>query len=57
MEILYVLVPIAVALAGLGLLSFIWAVRSGEYDDLESPAHAMLLDDLSPEREEFKKKR
>lgn len=52
MEILFVLVPIAVALAGIGLVAFIWAVRTGEYDDLESPAHAMLLDDLDPEEED-----
>ena len=49
METLYILVPIALALAGLGVVGFMWALRNGEYDDLETPAHAMLLDDLSPE--------
>lgn len=49
MEVLYVLVPIAIALVGLGVGGFIWAVRGGEYDDFESPPQIMLLDDLDPD--------
>ena len=49
MEVLYILVPLALALAGLGIVGFIWAVRTGEFDDLESPAHIMMLDDLDSE--------
>jgi cbb3-type cytochrome oxidase maturation protein len=49
MEVLYILVPLALALAGLGIFGFIWAVRTGEFDDLESPAHIMMLDDLDSE--------
>jgi cbb3-type cytochrome oxidase maturation protein len=51
MEVLYILVPLALALAGLGIFGFIWAVRTGEFDDLESPAHIMMLDDLDGEVE------
>ena len=49
MEILYTLVPLAIALAGLGLLGFIWAARQGQYDDLETPAQKILIDDLENE--------
>lgn len=45
MEILYVVVPIAVAIVVAGLLAFRWAVRSGQLDDLETPALRMLHDD------------
>lgn len=45
MNILYILVPLAVALAAVGLLAFRWAVRDGQYDDVETPARRMLLDD------------
>lgn len=45
MNVLYFLVPVALALAGIGALAFRWAVNSGQFDDLESPAYRMLIDD------------
>ncbi|NND71613.1 MAG: cbb3-type cytochrome oxidase assembly protein CcoS [Rhodothermales bacterium] len=49
MNVLFFLVPIALLLAGLGALAFRWAVNDGQYDDLESPAYRMLIDDESAE--------
>jgi cbb3-type cytochrome oxidase maturation protein len=45
MSVFYVLVPLALLLAGAGVLAFRWAVRDGQYDDVETPALRMLLDD------------
>ncbi len=45
MSILYFLVPLALLLAGAGVAAFFWSVRSGQYDDVETPAIRMLLDD------------
>jgi cbb3-type cytochrome oxidase maturation protein len=45
MSILFLLVPLAIVLAGAGVLAFRWAVRSGQYDDVDTPAIRMLLDD------------
>jgi cbb3-type cytochrome oxidase maturation protein len=45
MTILYILAPLAILLAGIGIAAFIWAVRSGQYDDVETPALRMILDD------------
>ncbi|WP_432473912.1 cbb3-type cytochrome oxidase assembly protein CcoS [Amphritea sp. HPY] len=45
MNILYLLIPIAIILAGLAICGFFWSVNSGQYDDLESPAHSILYDD------------
>jgi len=45
MSVIYVLLPVALALAAAALWAFIHAVRSGQYDDLDSPAVRMLLDD------------
>jgi len=45
MNILYVLIPLAVVLFGIAVVAFIWAVGNGQYDDLESPAWRILLDD------------
>ncbi len=45
MMMVYLMVPIALLL-GLGFLCcFIWGVKKGQYDDLETPAHRILMDD------------
>jgi cbb3-type cytochrome oxidase maturation protein len=47
-EILYLLVPLSVVMVfAIGAL-FWWAVRSGQFDDMEGPAHRILMDDDSP---------
>jgi cbb3-type cytochrome oxidase maturation protein len=48
METVYVLVPLAVLLAGLIVWVFFWAIKSGQFDDLEGPAHSILMDDDEP---------
>ena len=45
MEVLILLIPVSVALALLIGAGFWWAVRSGQFDDLEGPAHRILADD------------
>ena len=42
MTILLLLVPISVLLLGIAIWAFLWAVRSGQYDDLDAPAIDML---------------
>jgi cbb3-type cytochrome oxidase maturation protein len=39
------LIPVALALGGLGLVAFLWALRSGQFDDLEGAAYRALEDD------------
>ncbi len=48
MTILLVLVPISLALLGLAIWAFLWAVKSGQYDDLDSPSIDMLRDESKP---------
>ena len=45
LEILYLLVPLSVALVFVIAGVFWWASRSGQFDDLEGPAHRILMDD------------
>lgn len=45
MEILYLLVPLALMLAGSAVLAFRWAARNDQFDDLDTPAVRVLLDD------------
>lgn len=47
MEVVFVLLPLALLIAGLMLALFIWAVRSGQYDDLDTPAVRILFDGAS----------
>ena len=47
MTIIYVLIPVGLLLLGLGIWAFFWASGSGQYDDLESPAWRILMDDDS----------
>lgn len=45
MSIIYLLIPIAIILASIAIWAFFWSVNSGQFDDLESPAHKILYDD------------
>jgi cbb3-type cytochrome oxidase maturation protein len=45
MSILFALIPLAIALLGLAIWAFFWAVRAGQFDDLDTPAVRILLDD------------
>jgi cbb3-type cytochrome oxidase maturation protein len=45
MEIIFLLVPLSLVLVGGIVWAFFWAVRSGQFDDLEGPAHRILMDD------------
>jgi len=45
MSALYLALPIALLLALAGVIAFIWSVRSGQMDDLETPALRLLGED------------
>ncbi|MBN9036444.1 MAG: cbb3-type cytochrome oxidase assembly protein CcoS [Rhizobiales bacterium] len=45
MSILVYLIPVALFLGGISLLAFLWALRSGQYDDMDGAAQRILLDD------------
>lgn len=45
MSVLYVLIPLALVLAGAALTAFLWSVRHGQLDDLDTPAQRAVFDD------------
>lgn len=45
MSALYYLIPMSLLLLGGAVLVFFWSLRRGQYEDLESPAHRILIDD------------
>jgi cbb3-type cytochrome oxidase maturation protein len=52
MSAVYIALPVALLLAVAGVVAFIWAVRSGQMDDLETPGQRVLFDDDEPADED-----
>jgi len=50
MDILYLLIPLSVVLVFAIGAAFWWALESGQFEDLEGPAHRILMDDDAPPR-------
>jgi cbb3-type cytochrome oxidase maturation protein len=48
MSALVFLIPAALALSGLGLVAFLWSLRSGQYEDLDGAAARILIDEDKP---------
>ena len=45
---MFVLLPVALAFAAGALAVFLWAVRTGQFDDLDTPPLRILIDDEDP---------
>jgi len=48
MNILLMLIPLSLVLLGVAVAAFVWAVRRGQFDDLDTPALDILEDDERP---------
>lgn len=45
MNVMLYLIPIAMTLGVIGLVAFLWSLKSGQFDDLDGAAHRILFDD------------
>lgn len=45
MDILYLLIPLSLVFVAVIALVFLWAVKNGQFEDMEGPAHRILMDD------------
>jgi len=45
MNMVYLLIPLALMLVGVAAWALIWAIRSGQFEDLESQGWSVVLDD------------
>ena len=52
MSIVFVALPFALLIAGLALGAFIWATRTGQFDDLETPSYRAIFEDEPVDAEE-----
>lgn len=51
MSVILILIIASVLVAGAFLAAFVWAVKSGQYDDTATPAHRILFDEPKPMRD------
>ena len=45
MDVIFILIPLALVLLVLIIWGFMWAVKSGQFEDMEGPAYKILLND------------
>ena len=50
MEIIYVLLPLSIGLGVIFVVAFCWSARSGQFEDLETPAVRMLPEDFDTQQ-------
>ena len=57
MSTLLYLIPVALFLGGISLVAFLWALRSGQYEDLDGAGERILIDDEEPKKAATPKRR
>lgn len=45
MEILYLLIPVSILFLLVAVAAFVWAVKNGQFEDMEGPAYRIIMDD------------
>lgn len=45
MEVIYLLIPLSLMFLALSVWFFLWAMKTEQYEDLDGPAHRIILDD------------
>ncbi len=46
MNVLILMVPMAIGVSFVFVVAFVWAARNGQFDDLETPSHRILYDEI-----------
>jgi cbb3-type cytochrome oxidase maturation protein len=52
MDILYLLIPLSLVFVAVIAYVFMWAVKSGQFEDMEGPAYRILMDDEPTSRKD-----
>lgn len=45
MTIIYIVLPLALLVVGVALWAFVWSAKSGQFDDLDTPAMRVVFDE------------
>jgi cbb3-type cytochrome oxidase maturation protein len=54
-DILILLIPLSLVVVGVIAWIMLWAAKSGQFDDLEGPAHSVIMDDDTPPKDDTTK--
>jgi cbb3-type cytochrome oxidase maturation protein len=54
---LYIILPLALLIASTAVLAFVWVVRSGQLDDVDTPPRRILFEDVAPASTETHRRR
>jgi cbb3-type cytochrome oxidase maturation protein len=46
MSVIFIVLPLAILMAGIAVAAFTWSARQGQLDDLDTPAVRILHDDV-----------
>jgi len=52
MSVIFIVLPLAILLAGAALATFFWAISRHQFDDLDSPPYRMLFDEDEPAKKD-----
>ncbi len=55
MNVLFIAIPVALLISLIAVIAFVYQVRSGQFDDLETPPRRMLFDDVEMKSKETEK--
>lgn len=50
MSAIYLLIPLSLLFLGLAIWAFLWAAKSRQFDDLDTPAVSILMDEQQPDK-------
>jgi len=50
MSVIFIVLPLALLVVFIAVVAYVWSARSGQFDDLDTPAMRMLHDDNGPTR-------
>ena len=50
MEVIFLILPLAIVMAGVAVSAFFWAAHRGQFDDLQTPQHRILFEEDEPAR-------
>jgi cbb3-type cytochrome oxidase maturation protein len=45
MDIIYLIFPVIILIGLLGVACLVWAIRSGQFEDMEGPKHRIFFED------------
>ncbi|MBE9549574.1 MAG: cbb3-type cytochrome oxidase assembly protein CcoS [Proteobacteria bacterium] len=45
MTSLYLMIPLGLVLSGLAIWLFVWALKGGQFEDLDSPGWSIIMDE------------